>query len=129
MGKTGTAQVPRRDKHGYEEGAYLSSFMAAVPASDPQLACLVMIRKPNKKIAYYGSQVSAPVVKAIFEEALPYLNVPPDKDPAARKGQEAGASGEQLSPRRAEFARKIGDRRRHAGQRVTSAWGGDGGIC
>lgn len=81
MGKTGTAQVPRKDRRGYEEGAYLSSFIAAVPASDPQLACLVMIRKPNRKIAYYGSQVSAPVVKSIFEQVLPYLNVPPDKEP------------------------------------------------
>jgi cell division protein FtsI/penicillin-binding protein 2 len=92
MGKTGTAQLPRKDRHGYEDGAYLSSFMAAGPASDPQLVCLVMIRKPNKKFGYYGSAVSAPVVKAIFEQALPYLNVPPDKEPPPPKGAKVASA-------------------------------------
>jgi cell division protein FtsI/penicillin-binding protein 2 len=81
MGKTGTAQVPRADRRGYEPDAYLSSFCAAAPASDPAVTVLVMIRKPKKSIAYYGAQVSAPVVKAIMEETLQYLNIPPDKTP------------------------------------------------
>lgn len=85
MGKTGTAQVPRRDRRGYEEGAYLSSFVAAAPATNPRLVGLVMIRKPNRRIAYYGSTVSAPVIKAIFEQTLSYLNVPPDREPPPDK--------------------------------------------
>jgi cell division protein FtsI (penicillin-binding protein 3) len=82
MGKTGTAQVPRSDRKGYEPDAYLGSFIAAAPASDPAVVVLVMVRKPQKSIGYYGAQVSAPVVKAILQEVLPYLNVPPDKTPA-----------------------------------------------
>ncbi len=78
MGKTGTAQVPFRNRRGYEPGAYLASFMAAAPASDPVVVAVVMVRKP-KGYPYYGGSVSAPVVKAIFEQVLPYLNVPPDK--------------------------------------------------
>lgn len=81
LGKTGTAQVPRSNRRGYEPDAYLGSFIAAAPASDPQIAALVMIRKPNRRIGYYGGQVSLPVVKAIFEQTLPYLNIPPDKTP------------------------------------------------
>jgi len=79
MGKTGTAQVPRKDRRGYEAGAYLGSFVAAAPASDPVVAALVMIRKPNAHKAYYGGTVAAPAVKAILEQVLPYLNVPPDR--------------------------------------------------
>ncbi len=81
MGKTGTAQVPYRHRRGYEPGAYLASFMAAAPASDPAVVAVVMVRKP-KGAPYYGGSVSAPVVKAIFEQVLPYLNVPPDKSVA-----------------------------------------------
>ncbi len=84
MGKTGTAQVPRTDRRGYEPDAYLGSFIAAAPASDPAVAVLVMMRKPNVRMGYYGSQVSAPVVKAILQQVLPYLNVPPDKAPAQK---------------------------------------------
>lgn len=82
LGKTGTAQVPARNRRGYEPGAYLASFMAAAPASDPVVVAVVMIRKP-KGAPYYGGSVSAPVVKAIFEQVLPYLNVPPDKPDAS----------------------------------------------
>jgi cell division protein FtsI (penicillin-binding protein 3) len=78
MGKTGTAQVPRKNRRGYEPDAYLGSFIAAAPASDPDLTVLVMIRKPDRRIGYYGSKVAAPAVKAILEHSLAYRNVPAD---------------------------------------------------
>ncbi|UCG31838.1 MAG: penicillin-binding protein 2 [Phycisphaerales bacterium] len=84
LGKTGTAQVPYRDRRGYEPGAYLASFMAAAPAADPQICVLVQVRKPNPKIAYYGSAVSAPAVGKILKWTLPYLRIPPDL-PAAQR--------------------------------------------
>lgn len=79
MGKTGTAQVPRENARGYEPGAYLGSFIAAAPASDPTVAVLVMIRKPDRSIGYYGGTVALPAVREILEQALPYLGIPPDK--------------------------------------------------
>jgi cell division protein FtsI (penicillin-binding protein 3) len=79
MGKTGTAQVPYENRRGYEPGAYMASFIGAAPATDPQIVVVVMIRKPNPRIGYYGGLVSGPAVKAIFEQTLPYLGVPPDK--------------------------------------------------
>ncbi len=75
LGKTGTAQVPRKGG-GY--AGYLSSFIAAAPVSDPALVVLVMVRKPTRN-GYYGSQVALPAVKAILEQALSYLNVPADR--------------------------------------------------
>jgi cell division protein FtsI/penicillin-binding protein 2 len=95
MGKTGTAQMPysREDRErlhlrrgGYEPDAYLGSFLAAAPASDPQVVVLVMVRKPLKKLGYYGGTVSAPAAKAILQEVLPYLNVPHDRVRSATDG-------------------------------------------
>jgi len=79
MGKTGTAQVPYENRRGYEPGAYMASFIGAAPANDPKIVVVVMIRKPNPRIGYYGGLVSGPAVKAIFEQVLPYLGIPPDK--------------------------------------------------
>jgi cell division protein FtsI/penicillin-binding protein 2 len=79
MGKTGTAQIPKLGSGHYEPDAYLGSFMAAAPASDPQVVVLVMIRKPKRSIGYYGATVALPAVKTIMEGVLPYLNIPPDK--------------------------------------------------
>lgn len=86
MGKTGTAQVPwppevRRQtkRKGYEPDAYLGSFLAAAPAADPAVVVLVMVRKPDRRIGYYGGTVSAPAVKVILQEVLAYLNIPHDK--------------------------------------------------
>ncbi|HRX84391.1 MAG TPA: penicillin-binding protein 2 [Phycisphaerae bacterium] len=75
-GKTGTAQVPYRHRRGYEPNAYLSSFMGAAPAEDPELVTLVMVRKPNRAIGYYGRVVAGPVVRDIMRESLLYLEVP-----------------------------------------------------
>lgn len=75
VGKTGTAQVPFDDRRGYEPGAYLASFIGAAPANDPQVAVLMMIRKPNSSIAYYGGAVAGPAVRDIVAYTLSYWNM------------------------------------------------------
>jgi cell division protein FtsI/penicillin-binding protein 2 len=91
LGKTGTAQVPRKGARGYEPNAYLGSFIGSAPASNPDLVALVMIRKPDRRIGYYGSTVAAPAVKAILEHGLTYRNVPADL-PAPGSSQELARS-------------------------------------
>ena len=69
-GKTATSQkLPRGS------GKYISSFMAFAPAENPQVIALILIDEPQG--AYYGGQVAGPVMKALFENALPYLNIQP----------------------------------------------------
>jgi cell division protein FtsI/penicillin-binding protein 2 len=77
LGKTGTAQIAYADRPGYEPEAYMSSFIGAAPAENPQVVVVVMIRKPNPKLGYYGSKVAAPAVGRILEKTLSYLGVPP----------------------------------------------------
>lgn len=83
LGKTGTAKLTYTDRKGYEPGAYLSTFMGAAPASDPQVVVLVMVRRPNAAKGYYGGTVSAPAVGKILNETLAYLEVPPEKSAVA----------------------------------------------
>jgi cell division protein FtsI/penicillin-binding protein 2 len=76
FGKTGTAQIFRRDGHGYEEGAFIASFIAGAPAEDPAVVVLVSIRHPNRKLGkgYTGGTVSSPVAAEILERTLTYLD-------------------------------------------------------
>ena len=67
-GKTATSQtLPRSDQK------YIASFLGFAPAEDPQVIGLIVIDNPQG--VYYGGTVAAPVMKEIFENALPYLGI------------------------------------------------------
>ncbi len=83
LGKTGTPKLACVDRSGYEPGAYLGLFVGAAPASDPKIAVLAMVRRPNAEIGYYGGTVAAPVVGEIIAKTLPYLGVPPAESVAS----------------------------------------------
>jgi stage V sporulation protein D (sporulation-specific penicillin-binding protein) len=69
-GKTATSQkLPRGS------GKYISSIMAFAPAENPQLVALVLIDEPSG--AYYGGQVTGPVMQVLLENVLPYLGIRP----------------------------------------------------
>jgi len=69
-GKTATSQkLPRGS------GRYISSIMAFAPAENPNVVALVLVDEP--KGAYYGGQVTGPVMQVLLENALPYLGVMP----------------------------------------------------
>ena len=77
-GKTGTAQKPNEKRGGYEEGAYIASFVGFAPADNPKVAVIVMIDNPSGA-SYYGGTVAAPVAGRILGEVLRYLNVLPEQ--------------------------------------------------
>jgi len=69
-GKTATSQkLPRGS------GKYISSIMAFAPAENPSVVALVLVDEP--KGAYYGGQVTGPVMQVLLENALPYLGIKP----------------------------------------------------
>jgi len=73
-GKTGTAQIPVGDH--YDPELTIASFVGYAPADDPRFIALVKIDKP--RMATEGTQVAAPVFKAIAERLFVLLDVPPD---------------------------------------------------
>ena len=64
-GKTGTSQKDYSDK---DKLGYISSFAGFFPADTPKYSCLVVIHNPDKKIGYYGADVSGPVFKSIAQK-------------------------------------------------------------
>ena len=66
-GKTGTAQKAAKGGYGDQ---YLSSFVALVPAEEPELLVITMIDEPQK--ANYGSMVAAPVCREVTVRTLAY---------------------------------------------------------
>lgn len=79
-GKTGT--VRKTGAGGYQDDAYVATFVGFAPVSDPRLALVVVVDDPTGD-AYYGGQVAAPVFSRIMSGALRQLNVPPDDLPQA----------------------------------------------
>lgn len=80
-GKSGTAE--RIDEHNAAlktdpnaKMTYVASFAAAVPMDDPEIVILVSFDTPSGS-AFYGSQVAAPVVSAIFSDSLEHLGIYP----------------------------------------------------
>lgn len=68
-GKTATSEkLPRSLKK------YISSFLGFAPADDPKVMALITIDEPVG--IYYGGTIAAPVIADIFQNILPYLEIP-----------------------------------------------------
>lgn len=61
-GKTGTCQKNYIIKDNKE---YISTFSGFFPVENPKYSCIVVIHEPDRKIGYYGADVSGPVFKKI----------------------------------------------------------------
>ncbi|MDE6475943.1 MAG: PASTA domain-containing protein [Erysipelotrichaceae bacterium] len=71
-GKTGTAQ--KAENGAYLSNEYILSFLSAAPMDDPQIVLYIAADSPQNDVQY-GGTVVAPVVRACYEDILPYLNV------------------------------------------------------
>ncbi|MDE6744777.1 MAG: peptidoglycan glycosyltransferase [Lachnospiraceae bacterium] len=69
-GKTATSQTLPRSN-----GVYIASFIGFAPADDPQVLAIAIINHPQG--TYYGGQIAAPLVRQLFENILPYLEIEP----------------------------------------------------
>ncbi|MFI3237661.1 MAG: penicillin-binding transpeptidase domain-containing protein [Lachnospiraceae bacterium] len=69
-GKTGTSEtLPRGNNE------YVVSFMGYAPADDPQIAVYAVINKPNVVDQSLGTEYACWLVRDIFTEVLPYMNI------------------------------------------------------
>lgn len=67
-GKTATSQTLPRGT-----GQYISSFLAFAPADDPEIISIAIINRPQG--VYYGGQIAAPILRQLYENILPYLDI------------------------------------------------------
>lgn len=66
-GKTGTCQKNYVSKDP-DKLKYISTFAGYFPADNPKYSCIVVIHEPDKKVGYYGADVSGPVFKSIAQK-------------------------------------------------------------
>ncbi len=76
-GKTGTAQVPREDGHGYIEGDNIGSFAGFAPVEDPRFVMLVRINHP--RTVSFAETTAAPAFGELAQYLLQYYNVIPSR--------------------------------------------------
>jgi stage V sporulation protein D (sporulation-specific penicillin-binding protein) len=76
-GKTGTAQVPKKDGRGYELNKNIGSFVGFGPVDNPQFLMLVRIDYP--KTVKFAESTAAPAFGELASFILKYYNVPPSR--------------------------------------------------
>jgi cell division protein FtsI (penicillin-binding protein 3) len=72
--KTGTAQVRDPATGTYSESNYVASYLGIFPTEEPRVIVYVVLHNP-KGPAYYGSQIAAPVFRAVAEDLIGYLGI------------------------------------------------------
>ncbi|PJA28771.1 MAG: penicillin-binding protein 2, partial [candidate division Zixibacteria bacterium CG_4_9_14_3_um_filter_46_8] len=76
-GKTGTAQIARKDGVGYESGRHNDTFVGFAPVDDPAFVVLTKINDPKDVSWAEGSAV--PLFGDIAKFLLDYYQIPPDE--------------------------------------------------
>ena len=74
--KTGTAQVPKKDKKGYEENIFFHSFFGYFPAFDPKF--LVFLYTMDPKARYASETLTDPFID-LTNFLINYYEIPPDR--------------------------------------------------
>ncbi len=74
-GKTGTAQVPKKDGIGYSEDYTIGSFVGFGPVENPKFAMIVRIDNPKDVI--WAESTAAPLFGDLAEFLLQYFEIPP----------------------------------------------------
>lgn len=77
-GKTGTAQVPYKDRVGYDPNVTIGTFIGFAPVNNPRFAMLVKINNP--KTVQFAESTAAPVFGKVAKFLLNYLEVPSERD-------------------------------------------------
>lgn len=76
-GKTGTAQIPFKDKRGYEPDATIGTFAGFAPVNDPQFVMVIRVDRP--KDVQFAESSAAPLFGQLAQFLLHYLGVPPQE--------------------------------------------------
>ncbi len=82
-GKTGTAQVPRKDGRGYEVNESIGSFAGFAPVDNPKFVMLVKIDHPRD--VQWAESSAAPLFGELAQFMLQYFEIPPDEKDGGKK--------------------------------------------
>ncbi|MFH1366471.1 MAG: penicillin-binding protein 2 [Patescibacteria group bacterium] len=74
-GKTGTAQVPKKDGPGYETDFTIGTFCGFAPVDDPKFAMIIKIDRPRDVM--WAESSAAPLFGELAKFLLQYYEIPP----------------------------------------------------
>lgn len=74
-GKTGTAQVPRKDKKGYEPDKTIHTFVGFGPMPNPRFSVLIKLDYP--KGVSFAENTVVPAFHDLAQELVNYYHIPP----------------------------------------------------
>lgn len=74
-GKTGTAEIPLKDRKGYDPDKTIQSFIGFGPALNPQFVILVKLDNPKVSKSALSA---APIFKKLAQYIINYWQIPPD---------------------------------------------------
>ena len=77
-GKSGTSEQLNMERRADGDYKKVASFVAVLPANDPEILVYVMLDDPNNARTDYSSILAAPVVGNIISEIAPYLGIATD---------------------------------------------------
>lgn len=80
-GKTGTVHLLQKNessKNVYAEHSYMSLFAGIAPVNNPKIVAAIVVKNPQGQ-EYYGGAVAAPIFSSVMKQALPLLDIRPDK--------------------------------------------------
>lgn len=77
-GKTGTAQVPYRDKVGYDPSKTIGTFVGFAPVAAPKFVMAVRVNEPQDVV--FAESSAAPVFGDLAKFLLEYYQVPPERN-------------------------------------------------
>ena len=75
-GKTGTAQIPMKDRRGYSEDV-IHTFVGYAPAFNPKFLVLLQLNKPGGN--RFAANTITPAFHDLAEFILNYYEIPPDE--------------------------------------------------
>lgn len=75
-GKTGTAQIPRREGKGYYTDRVIHSFVGYAPAFNPRFLILLQLNEPKGN--RFAANTLTPAFHNLAEYILNYYEIPPD---------------------------------------------------
>lgn len=76
-GKTGTAQVSKKERRGYDPHATIGSFAGFAPVDDPRFVMLVKVDRPRS--VQWAESSAAPLFGELAAFLVNYLEIPPDE--------------------------------------------------
>ena len=76
-GKTGTAQIPRKDGKGYDPDRVIHTFVGYAPVFGPSFLVLLQLNEPKGN--RFAANTLTPAFHDLAEYILNYYEIPPDE--------------------------------------------------